>query len=194
MPRNRDTGGSFLSSANLLKPKRPPTPDERIAIREVHELAAGLQMGIVSLDEIRSATSGKQRWLATRFTEPKDVAFEPLMRMLDALIADEGRFQTKHGDFEPGDFFDGEAKIIREDGHELVVFPALCPWERKPEPERGIEGVRRPPVYRQPHQRGPVYGSFSVKPPAAMKPYKPEWWEVDNDVPVPITAKDGVPF
>ena len=75
------------SFRDMAAPKRQPTPNEEEAIKDVYDLAINFKDGLITLDEVRAATSGKQRFLATTFTPPDHAMFKPLMSMLDALIA-----------------------------------------------------------------------------------------------------------
>lgn len=162
--------------------RREPTPKEQAAIAEVHELAGRRVEGSASLAEVRAATSGKQRWLATRFTRPDDPRFGPLMALLDALIADQADMaQTEHGLFERDDLIAAEIKIEREDGCEVIVFPDAYIWLSPPDPEKGIEGVRGPARYRPKNKRGPIYSTFSRVPSPRDQPREREWWEAEED-------------
>lgn len=108
------------SLRDAILPKRDPTARETEAIAEVHELVAEWEAGTMPLEEVRLLTSGKQRWLATRFTPPEHPRFAPLMRCLDALIAEaaEGR-ATRQGWFAHADL----AEMARRTGKPLTVRP-----------------------------------------------------------------------
>jgi hypothetical protein len=186
MQRNRQTGGAFLPTAEVLKPQRTPSLAEAQAISDVHEFAVRFANGRVELAEVRAGCSGKQRWLATRFTPPNDPCFDPLMLLLDALIAEEHPFQTKQGFLEPEDLAEPPGRIVYENGRTIVQFPIRWPWRVKPDPDKGIEGIRGEPIYRKEEDRGPAYGSFSRLPPVEMKPWKPDWWEAESTDDVPF--------
>jgi hypothetical protein len=186
MPHNRQTGGDFWSTAEVLKPQRTPNLAEAQAISEVHKHALRFVNGRVELDEVRAACNGKQRWLATRFTSPTDPLFGPLMQLLDALIAEEHPFQTKQGFLEPEDLAEPPGRIVHEAGRTIVQFPIRWPWRVRPDPDKGIEGIRGEPIYREEENRGPAYGSFSRLPPVEMKPLEPEWWEAESTDDVPF--------
>lgn len=175
----------WQSTASVLTPNRPPTPLERQAIREVHELADRFADGRASLDEIRAATSGKQRNLASRFTPPNDPAFRPLMTMLDALIADEPNvFVTNAGVYGVDDIVDGEGKI--DPAHNIIRFPIRRPWRVRPEPDRGVEGIRGEPIYLRAEDRGPKVGSFSQTAPVEFRSREAEWWEMPSTEEAPF--------
>jgi hypothetical protein len=166
------------STGNLLAPSRTPTPLERQAITEVHELVLRFASGDCSLAEVQAATTPRQRNLATRFTTPKDVAWQPLMQLLNALIEEtQGVVLTSHGAFLLSDLW--PMRVIGN----VLHLPIRWPWRTKPDAERGVDGERGEPVYR--HESGPTYGSFSRVPAAEIVPHEPEWWqsESSNDVP-----------
>lgn len=159
---------------------KDPTPKQREAIEQVRKMANELatlpvQRRSFYLSEIRTHTSGRQRWLATRHTPPGHEAFGPLMAMLDALIADQDTIQTKHGCFTEEDIRLAEAAIVREDGKSMVLFPIRYPWKRKPDPDKGDAGERLDAIYRTPGERGPKKESFRVVP----RPERNEadWWD-----------------
>lgn len=159
---------------DVMRPDRQPTGKEATAILDVQELAFRWELGQTTISEVRAATSGKQRWLATRFTPPDDPAFVPLMAMLDALVVAQTHFETKHGPFSTDDLHTYGAKVVREDGRELLCFPIRYPWKRRPNPEIGDPGERGEPIYRRKEERGPHLGSFGD---ASPHEYEPEWWE-----------------
>lgn len=168
-----------LSAA--MRPKRSPTPEEDAVIHEVRDIATEWDAGRLPLPEVRALCSGHMRWLTTRFTPPDHAAFAPLMRLLDALIADEQTAEgdlivTKHGTFTRKALIDAEARITREDGKEMVIFPIAYPWRIRPDEERGIEGVRAPAVYRAKHERGPDYTSFRTTPTSRPKKNQDRSW------------------
>lgn len=179
---------------DVLQPTREPTPMERRAIADVYELAERHIAGDSCLAEIRAATSGKQRWLATRFTPPDHPLVRPLMAMLDALVADIDHASTDQGTVETRDLFDPPAKIVRASADDLerigvdapsgdvICFPYAWPWTVKPNPDTGIEGIRNEPRYRSREQWGqPFYDTFHTTPRAAPTERAPEFWEVSDD-------------
>lgn len=181
------TATDWQAVGGILGPNREPSPLERQAIAEVHELAERFALDAVSTDEIRSACSGKQRWLATRFTAPTDRVFAPLMAMLDALIADEGRFKTKHGYFEPDDLFAANGRIVHEDGQAMLQFPYRWPWRIEPDKETRLGGERDEPVYRRSEQRGPFVTETDTRIEfTEVEPQPAEWWEAESTDEVPF--------
>lgn len=176
----------MTSFRDAVRPQRAPTPEEDEVIQQVRALAVEWDAGRLPLSQCRQHSTGSKRWLTTRFTPPDDPSFGPLMRMLDALIAtaqtDEGNLiKTSHGYLSQKDLVGAESKIEREDGRERLVLPVRYPWIRKPDPEKGTEGIRGPAVYRSREERKPVYGSFRAKP----EPVRPEptvpWWDGTDD-------------
>jgi hypothetical protein len=137
---------------------RDPTPAEEEAIEEVREIAVAFAKGYGTLADVRRATSGKQRWLATRFTPPNHPAFRPLMGLLDALIAAQGGVPTKHGIIDPALLRDTGGTINRGTGE--VRFPIA------------YEGGRG--VFRSKDQRGPAIAPFTTTPTRADEK---EFWE-----------------
>lgn len=173
--------GSFLA------PKRPPTPLERQAIAEVHELAMRYYDGDCSIGEIQSATTPRQRNLATRYTTPKDREWRPMMAMLDAVIAaNQSVVVTQQGTFLLSDLIAAGMRILRDAGREVIQFPKFWPWHSKPDTDRGIEGIRGEPYYRSLEERGPAYGSFGNAQPAEFKPKALEWWQEPSTEEVPF--------
>lgn len=174
----------WLGISELLTPKRPPTPLERQAIAEVHELALRFATAECSVKEIQAATTPKQRNLATRYTTPKQAEWRPMMAMLDALIASERDVAvTKQGTFLLSDLIAAGMRILRDAGREVLQFPRVWPWRTKPDPDHGVEGVRGEPFYRSLDQRGPVYGNFGNPQPNEIKP---EWWQELSTEEVPF--------
>lgn len=171
----------WLGISELLTPKRPPTPLERQAIAEVHELALRFAAAECSVKELHAATTPKQRNLATRYTSPKQAEWRPMMAMLDALIAAEQTVAvTKQGTFLLSELIAAGMRILRDAGREIIQFPHFWPWRSKPDPDHGVEGVRGVAFYRSLEQRGPTYGSFSQVAPAEMKPHVAEWWMANS--------------
>lgn len=175
---------------DLMPPNRPPTEKEVEAIAEVHALAAEYatlqaKQRPTFLVEVRRLTTGRQRHLATRFTPPDDRMFRPVMALLDGLIATDpggdgrGVVQTKHGLIEMSEAAAMEVQIEREDGRECLVYPVRYPWERKPDPDHGVEGIRAPAQYRAKDDRGPRVTGFRVKitEDEPRQQRDPEWWE-----------------
>lgn len=159
--------GETASIGDLLRSKRQPTPDESKAIADVHALVSEWSAGKLPVWEIAKLTTGRQRFLATRFTPPEHPMFRPLMAALDELIAGTGPepvYRTNHGLVSEGDLRDAAAKVERDGGDELVVFPIRWPWRIKPDRSRGEPGVRGDPVYRPKDQRRPEVGEFSAVP------------------------------
>jgi len=160
--------------------QKEPTPKQREAIDHVLKMARELatlpiQRRSFYLSEIRTHTNGRQRWLATRHTPPDHEAFDSLMGMLDALIADQDTVQTKHGCFTEEDIRLAEASIVREDGKSMVMFPIRYPWKRKPDPDKGDAGERLSAVYRASGERGPRKDSFRVVP--RPEQHETDWWD-----------------
>lgn len=158
--------------SDLLRPERTPTELERQAIVDVMDEAERFDAGMCTLAEVRAATSPRQRHLATRFSTPTDRAWPALMRLLDALIAEQKRaIVTNQGTFLLGDLIDAGMKIVHEDGREVIQFPDFWPWRVKPDPDLMIEGVRGEPHYRQREKQAP-----------AQRPeHDREWWEEAHD-------------
>jgi hypothetical protein len=179
MPRNRQTGGTFMQAADLLQSKRPPTPLERQAIAEVHELALRFVLTTVTLQEVRAAVSGNQRRLATQFTPPNHPEYAALMALLDALIAESQQtVVTKQGTFLVSDLWP-----MRVDGT-VLHLPVRQPWRVKPDADRGIDGERGEPIYRS--EAGPTIGGFSVVHAAEPLPPLNEWWMDESSDEVPF--------
>lgn len=163
---------------DAMYPKKAPTPKQDEAIREVWALAAeygalppAARLGF--LESVVAITSGRQRWLATRYTPPDNPHYGPLMALLDALIAYGGVIQTRHGAWTQEDLRDAEAKVTREE----VAFPVRYPWRTKPDPDRGAPGSRDPAVFRsaQERQAGPQVDSFRVVP--RQEVAEKEWFD-----------------
>jgi hypothetical protein len=177
----------WLGIAELLTPKRPPTPLENMAIAEVHELALRFADGACSLAEIKAATSAKQRHLATRYTTPKHPAWTLLLLLLDALIAESSDvLVTTQGTYLLGDLIAAGMRIVRADGHDIIQLPRAWPWRTKPNPDLGISGIHAEPVYRSLADRGPSYGSFGQPQAAAVKTAQPDWWEGPSTEEIPF--------
>lgn len=159
--------GQTAGIGDLLRTKRQPTPEEATAIGEVHALVAEWDAGRLPIEEVAKLTTGRQRFLATRFTPPDHPLFRPLMAALDDLIRRGGLepvHRTAHGLVSESDLRDAAAKVERDGGDELVVFPVRHPWSRRPDRARGDAGVRGDPVYRPRDQRRPELGEFSAVP------------------------------
>lgn len=151
---------------------REPTELERQAIAEVHELVDRFAMSLTDTAEIRAATSGRQRWLATRFTHPDDPRFPALMAMLDALIADDRTIvQTNKGAFAVEELWP-----MKIDYEGRICFPIAQPWRIEPDAKTGLGGERGEPIYRVP----PVYGDPDAE------SVQPEWWEMNETTGVPF--------
>jgi hypothetical protein len=141
-------------------PKRDPTPEEEEAIAEVRAVAVEWFAKRGPLADVRRATSGKQRWLATRFTPPTHAAFKPLMALLDALIAETGAVATKHGIVDRDLLTETGGTINRGTGE--VRFPVA------------YEGGRG--VFRTKQQQGPTITPFTTAP---ERTTEREFWEKD---------------
>jgi len=168
----------WTSIGDTLKPKRQPTPLEQEAIGEVYELARRFAAGDSLVEEIRAATSPRQRRLAAEFTGADHADFAALMLMLDALTRSEpGVIVTATGVLADEEL--GNARITRENGRDVVAFPIRTPWRIKPD-ENGEGGVRGEPIYRSERERGPEYGEFRVSTGEIVtKQREPEWWETE---------------
>lgn len=175
MSRRAD-GPGMTRLGDLLKPNRAPTPEEARAIRPVHDLAVEFsRLAPISraafLHEVRTLTTGYQRFVATRFTPMDSPLFVPLMALLDALIAGQDVIPTPGGLFEREDLHEASAVQTTENGRRVIKFPVRHPWKRKPNPDTGQEGERGQPIYRHPDQRGPEIGSFrAIRTGEAVKP------------------------
>jgi hypothetical protein len=126
--------------------------------------------------------SGNWRSSATRFTSPDHPAFQPMMRMFDALIrsdTSEGRVMvTKHGLVTETMAREYETKIEHDDGKTLIVFPVRYRWKRKPNSEDASDvGERGDPVYRSAAERKPAYSTFSIGTHQPPQQREKEWWE-----------------
>lgn len=170
----------------LVTALSPTTPEHVEAIAEVHALA----MECAALEPHKryafvagiAQMSGWQRCWVTRHTDPDHPAFRPLMAMLDLLIERslnaEGMIETRHGIFSKQDRLDHEAKIERNDGKEIIIWPVRYPWRSKPDPDRGTSGIRGEAIYRSVEQRCPTVGSFRAGAQnVEVKQREPEWWE-----------------
>lgn len=167
--------GRTVRLGDLLRPKRAPTSEEAATIADVHEFVAEWAAGRLPTQEVAKLSTGRQRWLATRFTPPDHPLFRPLMALLDELIpllaatapTDSPTrgpvYATGHGPIHGHELRDLGARIERQDGDELLVFPVRYPWLVKPNADRGVEGVRGDPVYRPRGQRGPTTSEFGVR-------------------------------
>lgn len=179
--------GRTRSLSEVLRTKRAPTADEAATIAEVHLLVAEWSAGKLPTEVVGGLCTGKQRWLATRFTPPDHPLFGPLMALMDDLIVKDGRtVPTAQGLFQLAEVQAAEAKVERDGGEELIVFPVRYRWVKKPDPSRGEPGVRGEAVYRPKDKRGPDVGEFR----AAMRPMAPldegsdehddtPWWDRD---------------
>jgi hypothetical protein len=177
----------WLGIAELLTPKRPPTPLENMAIAEVHELAIRFVDGTCSRAEVQAATSAKQRHLATRYTTPRHSAWRPLLTLLDALIAEsEHVVVTTQGTYLLADLIAAGMRIVRADGQEIIQLPRAWPWRTTPDPDLGISGIHGEPIYRKLTDRGPRIGSFGQPLPAEVKAYQPDWWEGPSSEEIPF--------
>lgn len=171
----------MTSLAEAMRPKRVPTPNEEQAIADVRDMAVEWDAGRLPLSSVRRQSSGRQRWLATRFTPPDHPAFRPMMRMFDALIRSdetEGRVMvTRHGLITEAMAAESETTIEHHDGQQVIVFPVRYPWKVKPDPDRGVAGVRADAIYRPASERKPVYGTFGAGLRQKPDEREKEWWE-----------------
>ena len=115
--------------------------------------------------EVRTLTSGKQRWAATRHADPDDPRRADLLALLDALVDDQDGYQTGHGFLTRTVLAEAEGRVEREDGRTCIRFPFVHPWRVRPD-DNGFGGDRDEPIYRD----VPVDDSEDDAPP-------PEWWE-----------------
>jgi len=162
---------------DAMKPNRTPTSTENEAIERVRELVLAFDVGSLPAEEVRRLCTGPERWLTIRFTPPDHVAFQPMMRLADALIDANGMMRTRHGCFSRDDIAAVEAKIERKDGQELIVFPVRHPWLVKPDREKGIPGVRAPAIYRAASERGPMYKPLDQAPKPIRIDLDRLWWQ-----------------
>jgi hypothetical protein len=175
--KNYEPPTEWQSTASLLSPKRPPTPLERQAIAEVHELADAFAAGSCSLAEVQAATEPEQRNLAVRYTSPKQAEWPLLMTLLDALIAESKQTAvTSQGAYPLSELIDAGMRIVHRAGQEVIQLRSCWPWRVRPDPERGIDGIRGEPVFRDLDERGPAIGHFSVVQ-AAATPRAAKWWQ-----------------
>jgi hypothetical protein len=164
-----------------LYPKTVLTPKAREAINEVYDIAAAYcalepHRQRPFLGEVRKLTTGRQRWLATHNTPPDHSCYAPLMTLLDALIADQGLWKTKTGWFSRDELDSYRVRFERDDTGELIVFPVLYPWFKKPD-ENGQGGEPAAPVYRHKDDRHPYRGTFSQAGPREADQVKDFWDE-----------------
>lgn len=174
------------SMQDALYPKTILTPKMRQAIDEVYDIAIAYcdlptHRQPPFLGEVRTLTSGRQRWLATRHTPPDHSCLTPLMTLLDALIADQGLWKTEKGWFSRDELAAAEVKFERDDDGELIVFPVLYSWQVKPrletETQSAAPGVRGPAIYRHKDDRHPYRGTFSQAGPREAEEAKGFWDE-----------------
>ena len=149
----------------------PPTTRTLEAVEEVLALAAEHAAldpvkATMFRHEVRRLTSGKQRWIATLYSDPADARRADLLALLDRLVADQPGWQTGHG-FLTRDVIAESAGLTTEapDGRRVMRFPVASPWRHKPD-ESGFGGERDAPIYRD----VPVTVSVTGTPP-------PQWWE-----------------
>lgn len=149
------TTNGWAPAHTMLLGERTPSVAEEQTVAEVHELVRAWRAGL-SIENVRQVCSGHDRWTAVRFTATQHTMWDPLMAMLDALIASDtssehGRmYQTPQGTFSEAELTHREARITKTtDGRLRILFPHTHPWRVKPDPERGIEGVRDAPRYAE---------------------------------------------
>lgn len=76
---------------------RGPSEEEDATREYVYELAHAWMAGKITLAGVRSASSGKDRFTAVRFSQPGEDK-QTLLLLIDALIAqDESEMDTDHG-------------------------------------------------------------------------------------------------
>lgn len=177
------------SFRDLAKPKRPPTANEQLAIDDVYELANGFTDGTVAIAEIRATSSGKQRALATAYTDTTDPMFPKMMAMLDALIADSSDkviTDAKGVMFDRSDLAEVQAKLVRHDGQHYIQFPVAYPWKTKPDKDGGVAGERVTPIYRGSNAEDELDKAIFYR--EKIEPYEKEWWETEDDAPSDPTS------
>jgi len=153
---------------------RPPTPEEQVAIQDVYDLAVGFINDDTSLEEIRAASTGKQRAVAMKFTKHPQHPMKPALRMMiDALVEDQDGIITteKHLTFTTADLAEYQAILVTKNGRRVLQFPFKHPWEKKPDKD-GMGGVRGRPLYRD---KDAIYNRETQ-----AAPYEPEWWEEEK--------------
>jgi hypothetical protein len=149
----------MITPTESLTRGKPPTPEEQEAIAEVWAVAREWNARGGSLADVRRATSGYQRFLASVYTPPDDPMFRPLMNLLDALIAAQGAVPTKHGLVDPALLSETQGTLNRATGD--IRFPVNY------DNGRG--------VFRPQDKRGPTVRPFSDKIETPTE-HEREWW------------------
>lgn len=160
-----------LGDSVAMRPGREPSAEEAGAIELVRAMARNYaalpEMSRPSfVAEVRKLSTGRMRHLTTRFTPPDHPDFQPLMAMLDGLIASEpGIVETEHGAFTVEELRDVEA-VTR--GRELILFPVRYP-------KNGAA------VFRPEGERGPRIESFRTVPSQDIQPPSSPWLDDGGD-------------
>lgn len=168
--------------APLVAPSPAPPPHHRATVASVCELARRWRAGDLPLREVAKISTGYERWVAAYHVRPDHPDFRALRSLQEALVDGNDRFFVAAN----GQTFDldaalgQEARLLNEGGRDVLAFPCLHPWRRKPNRDTGEPGERAPALYRRPEERGPGSRAFDTAP-APRPEYRPgDWWEVER--------------
>lgn len=105
------------------------------------------------LVEVRQRTTGAERCIAYRLTDPKSAMWGPMTRLFEQLVATDPTSQyghhyaTSQGVFSEAELSAAEARYTKlDDGRLRILFPIRHPWRTKPD-DKGEGGERGVPVY-----------------------------------------------
>jgi len=146
----------------ILAGRREATDAETATRDGVLALCRAYRDGIGSLLDIRRYSTGRERFTAVAFTPLADPDRGLLLAVLDELVAtdptsaDGWAYSTSKGVFTEADIRAAGGRTFRaEDGRIGVEFPASLPWERRPNRDRGDDGLRGRPVFRRDAEKAP---------------------------------------
>lgn len=163
-PQTWESTATVIS--RLIGSKRPPTPDEQMAIDMVYGCAdalAQIEHPIQRrryVDDITNTTSPRQRFLAFRHTPPDSPRWRPLIALIDEVVrADPNVVVTNGGVFTRQELAAAAASITPTE----IRFP------------RAI--VNGNAVYRTEDERSPDTRQFGADLYTARSGATKEWWE-----------------
>ncbi len=156
---------------------RGPSAEQAETRDLIHEICLDWHDRGLPLAEVRQRTSGAERFLAFRLTDPKGPMWGPMARMFDHLVRTDATSQygyhyaTRQGVFSKAELSAAEARHVKlPDGRLQFLFPIRHPWRRRPT-EKGEPGERGQPVYAATFDERWDVGNSAHKPVPSNRSY-----------------------
>jgi hypothetical protein len=155
-------------------------------IAEMLLIVRAYSNGSLPIDQVLKLSNGPmRRYVGEAILAAGDAAlWAAWRRMIDEICAHDTRgVYVRDRYFSVEDLAAAEATIDYPDGRVRIRLPIRCPWEVAPDPDKGIAGVRKAPVY------APLREDRAGRP---AVPEGREWWEPEARAAQGLDARDDI--